>query len=57
MRPHKICMLCWNLVSSPKHRGSFYDNMAYAKGDPPLRGNLRTFLDKTEADVLQNTKK
>ena len=52
----EICMLCWNLVSGPKHRGSFLDNMACSKGNQLLESDMHAILDKTEADILQITK-
>ena len=44
-------------MSSAKHRGSVQDNMARVKKDQPFGGDLHAFLDKIEADILQNTKK
>ena len=52
----EICMLCWNLVNSPKHQGSFLDNMACTKGHQLLECELHVILDKIEADILQITK-
>ena len=49
-------MLGWNLVNGPKHWGSFYDNMAYTKGNQLLKGDLHAIPDTIEADILQITK-
>ena len=53
----KVCVLCWNLASGPKHRGSLQDNMLSTKKDQPLGGDLHAVLDEIEADILQNIKK
>ena len=44
-------------MSSAKHRGPVQDNIACVKKDQPFGGDLHVFLDKLEADILQNTKK
>ena len=49
----EICMLCWNLVNGPEHRGSFLDNKAWTKGNKLLQIYLHAILDKVEADILQ----
>ena len=49
-------MLYWNLVNSPKHRGSFIYNMSCTKGNQLLEGDLHAIMDKIEADILQITK-
>ena len=49
-------MLCWNLRSSPKHRGSFQKNMTFPEGNKLFAGDFRANLDGTNADMVQFTK-
>ena len=52
----KVCMVCWNVASGPKHRGLLQD-MLSAKKDQPLEGDLHAVLNEIEADILQKYKK
>ena len=52
----EISMLCWNLPSSPKHRGSLQNNIAFPEGDNLFLGDFRANLDETNTDMVQFTK-
>ena len=53
----EIFMLCSNLPRGPKHRGSFFKNMAFSEGNQLFAGDFHTFLDEINASMLQFTKK
>ena len=49
-------MLCWN-VAKQKTGDHFLKNMACTNGNRLLGDDFHAILDKTEAHMLQNTKK
>ena len=53
----EISILCWNLPSGPKHRGSLPKNMAFPEGNKLFVGDLRANLDETNADMIQFIKR
>ena len=53
----EMSMLCWNIPSGPKHRGSLRKNTAYSEGKNLFVWNFRANLDETNADMVQFTKR
>ena len=54
----EVFILCWNLPSSPKHRGWLQKkNIAFPEGNKLFAGTFPANLDKTNADMVQFTKR
>ena len=53
----EIFMLCWNLPSGPRHRGSLQKNIAFPEESKLSAGDFRANLDETNADMVQFTKR
>ena len=53
----EIGLVSWNLLNSPKHRGSILRNMASFEEDQQLAGAFHAIMDKIEADILHDAKK
>ena len=53
----EIGLVSWNLLNSPKHRGTILRNMASFEEDQQLPGAFHAIMDKIEADILHHAKK
>ena len=50
-------MLCGDLPNGPKHRGWLQKNIAFPEGNKLFAGDFRAYLDETNVDMVQFTKR